>query len=65
MSDTCHTCKFALNDGRKDDASIPVYQCRRFPPSLPPLHDCGENQFPTVRKINWCGEFMEGQSDAS
>lgn len=64
MMDTCTDCIYALNDGFKDGASISVYRCRRFPPSLEPLHEGGENQFPVVRKINWCGEFQHRSKGA-
>lgn len=54
----CKTCRFAINDGQTDSASIPVYDCRRFPPSMSPLEGGMENQFPKVRCINWCGEYQ-------
>jgi hypothetical protein len=54
----CRTCIFARSDGEADSASIPVYFCHRFPPILPPLAGGAENQFPKVRCVNWCGEFI-------
>jgi hypothetical protein len=53
----CRTCAHAMSDGMLDSASIEVYHCRRFPPTLPPLDGGKANQFPRVRSYECCGEF--------
>jgi hypothetical protein len=59
----CRECAHAMNDGLLDSASIPVYYCRRFPPTLPPLADGKANQFPRVRSYECCGEFKMNPND--
>lgn len=49
-----------LPDGRIQPKNINVGECRRFPPKPDGKGTHTVDEFPTVRKDYWCGEYKKG-----
>jgi hypothetical protein len=54
MKDKCEKCMFYLTENDKDTYGV----CRRYPPELLDDAEGFSSEYPPVKEVDWCGEFL-------
>lgn len=57
----CHTCRH-WRPRESGAGEVGWGQCRRLPPTMPPLHEEGlvhVGVWPYTQALDWCGEWSE------